>query len=52
MNDFDAAAEAARMELPEDPKTLSVEELATWWKKHYRTAGHKRLGRMLIKLAA
>lgn len=52
MNDFDIAADAAREELPTDLSEMTAEELAAWFAKWYRTAGHKRLGRMLVKLAA
>jgi hypothetical protein len=57
MNDFDIAADAARKELDEiltaeNASELLASELVTWFAKWYRTAGHKRLGRMLVKLAA
>ncbi len=26
-------------------------EIAKWWEKHFTKAGHKRLGRILLKLA-
>jgi hypothetical protein len=45
--DMDAAAEAAKKELEELPKD-AVEVVRTWWKKHYLTAGHKRLARALL----
>ena len=45
---MDDAAKLAEEEL----KTLDAEHvhtLAVWWMKHYPKAGHKRLGRVLIK---
>jgi hypothetical protein len=47
---MDAAAEEAEKELG----TLdqhAVEVLAAWWFKWYITAGHKRLGRLLVRIA-
>jgi hypothetical protein len=47
---MDAAAEEAERDL----KSLdqeAVEALAAWWLKWYMTAGHKRLGRLLVKIA-
>lgn len=52
MNEFDVAAEKARAELPASLAEISAEELASWFKRWYRTAGHKRLGRLVVKLAA
>ncbi len=47
---MDAAAEEAEKELATlDQK--AVEVLAAWWLKWYITAGHKRLGRLLVKIA-
>jgi len=47
---MDAAAEEAEKELTTlDQK--AVEVLAVWWLKWYVTAGHKRLGRLLVKIA-
>lgn len=48
MNDFDKAAIEAQNDLANvDP--VHVEAVAAWWKKWYLTAGHKRLGRILVK---
>jgi len=47
-NDFDAAAARAARELP-GCRTLA--DVAGWWKTHYLTAGHKRLGRLLVAQA-
>ncbi len=55
MNDFDTAARNAEKQLPDDLNDLSAVELAKWFAEHFRTAGHKRLGRILVarsKLAA
>lgn len=47
---MDAAAEEAEKELATlDQK--AVEALAAWWLKWYVTAGHKRLGRLLVRIA-
>jgi hypothetical protein len=47
---MDAAAEEAERDLASlDQK--AVEALAAWWLKWYMTAGHKRLGRLLVKIA-
>ncbi len=51
MNDFDIAAEAAEAELTDDLNDFTGVELAAWFAAHYRTAGHKRLGRILVKRA-
>lgn len=42
-----AAAEAAK----EFQASWTAPEVATWWKKWYMTAGHKRLGRILVQMA-
>ena len=39
-----AAARAALDELPQD----TVEAFAAFWKSHYMSCGHKKLGRMLL----
>lgn len=44
-----AAGEAERDLATIDP--AAVETVAAWWLKWYSTAGHKRLGRILIKIA-
>ena len=49
-----AKMDAAAEEAAEDLKTLdpaAVETIAAWWLKWYLTAGHKRLGRLLVKIA-
>ena len=47
---MDEAAEEAERDLATvDQK--AVETLAAWWLKWYMTAGHKRLGRIMVKVA-
>lgn len=49
-NSFDEAAAVAAEEL----KTLPAEHVkvvADWWAKHYMSAGHKRLGRLLVVIS-
>jgi hypothetical protein len=49
-----AAMDAAAEDAEKDLSTLdqaAVQVLATWWLKWYLTAGHKRLGRLLVKIA-
>jgi hypothetical protein len=49
-NSFDEAAAIAAEEL----KTLPAEQVkivADWWAKHYMSAGHKRLGRLLVAVS-
>lgn len=45
--EMDAAAVEAKKELEGLPKD-AVEVVRAWWKKHYLTAGHKRLARVLL----
>jgi hypothetical protein len=47
---MDAAAEEAERELVTLDRA-AVEVVAAWWLKWYITAGHKRLGRLLVKIA-
>jgi hypothetical protein len=49
-----AEMDAAAREAEKDLATLdqaAVETIAAWWLKWYMTAGHKRLGRLLVKIA-
>ena len=52
--EMDAAAEQAMRELQSKVDSLTPAELDVfytireWWTRHYRTAGHKRLGRVLM----
>lgn len=51
MNEMDLAADRAKTELPEDLTEWTAADLARWFAENYRTAGHKRLGRIVVKLA-
>jgi hypothetical protein len=46
---MDDAAEQARQELDTLPQE-SVATIAEWWMKWYLTAGHKRLGRVMVSI--
>ena len=53
---FDEAANNAEVELRARIRTLTPEqreviiEIQDWWEKWYETAGHKRLGRIIMKI--
>jgi hypothetical protein len=47
---MDAAAEQAESDLATLDQE-AVRTLAVWWLKWYMNAGHKRLGRILVKVA-
>jgi len=47
---MDSAAQAAQAELNKLPQD-AVKKVAEWWAKFYLKAGHKRLGRALVKAA-
>jgi len=47
---MDMAAEQAAKELDQLDQD-AVRQVADWWKSHYMSAGHKRLGRKLIERA-
>jgi len=47
---FDAAAAVAAEELKKLPAE-QVKVVADWWAKYYLTAGHKRLGRLLVAIS-
>jgi len=49
-NPFDEAAAVAAEELKKLPPD-QVKVVADWWAKHYMSAGHKRLGRLLVAVA-
>ena len=49
-NPFDEAAAIAAEELKKLPKE-QVKVVADWWAKHYMSAGHKRLGRLLVAVS-
>jgi len=49
-----AGMDAAAEEAEEDLATLdqaAVQTIAVWWAKWYMKAGHKRLGRIMVKVA-
>jgi hypothetical protein len=46
--EMDVAATEAEAELKLIPES-EIRPVADWWRKHYLKAGHKRLGRILIK---
>jgi hypothetical protein len=49
-----AEMDAAAGEAEKDLGTLdqaAVQDIAAWWAKWYMKAGHKRLGRIMVKLA-
>jgi len=48
--DMDAAAEEAKKDL-ENLTEEAVLSMASWWRKWYFKAGHKRLGRLLVTIA-
>lgn len=48
---MDEAAKEAAKELVGALPADAVEVVAEWWAKWYRQAGHKRLGRLLVKYA-
>jgi len=47
---MDAAAEEAERDLATVDQA-AVKAVAVWWMKWYMKAGHKRLGRIMVKLA-
>lgn len=47
---MDAAAEEAEKDLGTLDRA-AIDAIAAWWLKWYMTAGHKRLGRIMVKLA-
>jgi len=47
---FDDAAAVAAEELKKLPAE-QVKVVADWWAKYYMTAGHKRLGRLLVAVS-
>ena len=48
--EMDAAAEEAEKELATLDQA-AVETVAAWWAKWFMKAGHKRLGRLMVKVA-
>lgn len=56
LKSMDEAAEKAALDLLEtrrlsDDNAKAVRLVAEWWVKWYMKAGHKRLGRILVKIA-
>jgi hypothetical protein len=49
--EMDAAAVAAEQELIQYGADWGLEEISRWWSTWYLRAGHKRLGRLLVKIA-
>lgn len=47
---MDAAAGEAEKDLASIDQA-AVKAIATWWLKWYMKAGHKRLGRIMVKVA-
>ena len=45
--EMDKAAQTASEEL-ERLDSPSVKKVANWWASHFKTAGHRRLGRALV----
>jgi len=48
---MDDAAEEAKKELLENIEQWSAKDLIAWWARRYLTAGHKRLGRVLVAIS-
>jgi len=48
--EMDAAAGEAEKDLASIDQA-AVKTIAAWWLKWYMTVGHKRLGRILVKIA-
>jgi hypothetical protein len=48
--EMDAAAEEAEKELATLDEA-AVKTVAVWWSKWFMKAGHKRLGRLMVKVA-
>jgi hypothetical protein len=47
--EMDIAADAAREEIKQCPH-WTVKQVAAWWAKWFNKCGHKRLGRILLKI--
>ncbi len=50
--EMDAAAKLARKELDRHFHIWGIEDMIRGWLRWFRAAGHKRLGRILLDLAA
>ncbi len=49
--EMDRAAAVAKDELVINLDQWSARELIAWWARSYMSAGHKRLGRVLVALS-
>ena len=50
--EMDEAAKVAEKEFREDIMNEgTADDMLLWWKKHFSKAGHRRLGRLAVKLA-
>ncbi len=49
--EMDRAAAAAKDELEANLDQWSARDLIAWWAGRYMSAGHKRLGRVLVALS-
>ena len=50
LKQMDDEAALASEELKQNLAQWSAKDLIKWWSKWYLKAGHKRLGRLLVKL--
>jgi len=48
---MDNAAVDAENDAAENVPDEALAEIASWWKRHYLKAGHKRLARILLQYA-
>ena len=48
---LEAARELINYALQGNTETIAVAAVADWWNRHYLKAGHKRLGRIMVKIA-
>jgi len=49
--EMDAAAVVAEQDLRDNYSPEQIAAMAKWWNDHFMKAGHKRLGRVLTKIA-
>lgn len=48
---MDEAAFEAKTELLDEFDNWTAADVAAWWERHFRAAGHRRLGRALVDVA-
>jgi hypothetical protein len=48
---MDEAAAQAEAEIAKNFSTWTAKDVGKWWEKHFTKAGHKRLGRIVVKLS-